>query len=139
MAELDVLYMTRIQKERFTSEEEYLAQKDVYTLTLDKLDRAKYDLKILHPLPRVDEIADEVDADSRAVYFKQAIYGMYARMALIATLFSSGLRQGTPAKELHAHCQNPRCITAAERYLPSLFHESSGMIECVYCSQRGLI
>ncbi len=139
IAGLDVLYMTRIQKERFTSEEEYLAQKDVYTLTLDKLEKAKYDLKILHPLPRVDEIADEVDGDSRAVYFKQAIYGMYARMALIATLFSSGLRQGAPAGELHAHCKNPRCISASERYLPALFHESGGMIECAYCSQRELI
>lgn len=139
IASLDVLYMTRIQKERFNSEEEYLAQKDVYTLTLKKLNRAKYDLRILHPLPRVDEIADEVDSDSRAVYFKQAICGMYARMALITTIFSGNLHQGVPAKELQAHCQNPRCITASEHYLPALFHESGGMIECAYCSQRGLI
>ncbi|MBE6886366.1 MAG: aspartate carbamoyltransferase, partial [Ruminococcaceae bacterium] len=80
---LDVLYMTRIQRERFTSEEEYLREKDVYRLDREKLMSARSDLRILHPLPRVDEIAIEVDDDPRAAYFRQASYGVYARMALL--------------------------------------------------------
>ena len=139
MPRLDVLYMTRIQKERFASEQEYADQKDVYVLDMKKLEKARYDLCILHPLPRVDEITDEVDKDSRAMYFKQAIYGMYARMALITTMFTTGIGQGPKSKELQAVCHNPRCITSVEKYLPSLFHESGGMVECEYCSQRGLI
>ena len=89
IGELDVLYMTRIQRERFRSEAEYLAQKDVYRLTTDKMKRAKADLTVLHPLPRVDEIEIAVDDDPRALYFKQAQYGMYVRMALILRLLES--------------------------------------------------
>jgi aspartate carbamoyltransferase catalytic subunit len=84
MGELDVLYMTRVQRERFFNEEDYIRLKDSYILTAEKMETAKRDLIILHPLPRVNEIAVELDGDSRAAYFKQARYGMYVRMALIA-------------------------------------------------------
>ncbi len=83
---LDILYMTRIQKERFDSEDEYLRLKDSYILTKEKLRNAKDDMLILHPLPRVNEIHPDVDLDKRATYFKQARYGMYVRMALISKL-----------------------------------------------------
>lgn len=83
---LDILYMTRIQKERFDSEDEYLRLKDSYILTKEKLRNAKDDMLILHPLPRVNEIHPDIDLDKRATYFKQARYGMYVRMALISKL-----------------------------------------------------
>lgn len=86
MPELDVLYMTRVQKERFFNEEDYMRLKDSYILTLDKLATAKKDLSIMHPLPRVNEIAVDVDKDSRAHYFKQVANGRYIRMALILKL-----------------------------------------------------
>ena len=86
ISELDILYMTRIQKERFFNEEEYLRLKDSYILDMEKMNKAKKDMIVMHPLPRVNEIATEVDSDKRAVYFKQADYGMYVRMALIAKL-----------------------------------------------------
>ena len=86
IGELDALYMTRVQKERFFNEEDYIRLKDFYVLNKEKLQAAKEDMLILHPLPRVNEIAVEVDDDPRAVYFKQAQYGVYVRMALILTL-----------------------------------------------------
>lgn len=86
MTELDVLYMTRVQKERFFNEEDYLRLKDSYILTPDKLANAKPDLSILHPLPRVNEISVAVDKDPRACYFKQVLNGKYMRMALILKL-----------------------------------------------------
>jgi len=84
--QLDILYMTRVQKERFFSEDEYLRLKDLYILDRKKMELAKEDMLILHPLPRVNEISVEVDSDPRAVYFKQAQYGVYIRMALILKL-----------------------------------------------------
>ena len=84
--DLDVLYMTRVQRERFFSEEEYLRLKDSYILTPDKLAKAKADLSIMHPLPRVNEIAVSIDSDPRACYFKQVLNGKYMRMALILKL-----------------------------------------------------
>lgn len=84
--ELDLLYMTRVQRERFFNEEDYVRLKDFYILDKAKLELAKSDMLILHPLPRVNEISVEVDDDPRAVYFKQAQYGVYVRMALIYTL-----------------------------------------------------
>ena len=84
--DLDILYMTRIQKERFFNEEEYLRLKDSYILDTKKMKSAKEDMIVMHPLPRVNEIDVEVDKDKRAAYFKQAEYGMYVRMALIAKL-----------------------------------------------------
>ena len=86
MADLDLLYMTRVQRERFFNEEDYVRLKDFYILNKEKLTLAKEDMLILHPLPRVNEISVEVDDDPRAVYFKQAQYGVYVRMALILTL-----------------------------------------------------
>ncbi len=86
MPELDILYMTRVQKERFFNEEDYLRLKDSYILTPEKLINAKSDLSILHPLPRVNEIHTSIDADPRACYFRQALYGKYIRMALILKL-----------------------------------------------------
>ncbi|MGH4123012.1 MAG: aspartate carbamoyltransferase [Clostridium sp.] len=83
---LDILYMTRVQKERFFNEEDYIRLKDSYILDKEKMKSAKEDMIILHPLPRVNEIAVEIDTDPRACYFRQAKYGMYARMALIAKL-----------------------------------------------------
>ena len=86
LPELDILYMTRVQKERFFNEEEYLRLKDSYVLDLQKLDHAKPDLCIMHPLPRVNEISVSVDSDPRACYFVQALNGKYMRMALILKL-----------------------------------------------------
>lgn len=86
MDKLDILYMTRVQKERFFNEEDYLRLKDYYILNEEKLEKAKDDLAILHPLPRVNEISTDVDDDKRACYFKQVEYGKYIRMALILKL-----------------------------------------------------
>lgn len=86
MPELDVLYMTRVQQERFFNEDDYLRLRDSYILTLDKLEKAKKDMCVLHPLPRVNEIAVDVDDDPRACYFKQVQNGRYVRMALIMKL-----------------------------------------------------
>ena len=86
MPELDILYMTRVQRERFFNEEDYIRLKDIYILDGNKMNFAKKDMLVLHPLPRVNEIAVEVDEDPRAVYFKQAQFGVYVRMALIMKL-----------------------------------------------------
>ena len=85
---LDILYMTRVQKERFFNEEDYIRMKDFYILDSKKMELASKDMYVLHPLPRVNEIAVEVDSDPRAAYFKQAQYGVYIRMALIITLLN---------------------------------------------------
>lgn len=140
--DLDVLYMTRIQQERFATRGQYEAQKGVYVLDTKKLRNAKNDLKILHPLPRVDEITNGVDHDPRATYFRQTVYGMYARMALILTILQSAHIQGEgkPVGSTHpSRCSNPLCITQTEPYLPHLFTESGDMLTCAYCEGRTLI
>ena len=86
MPHLDILHMTRVQRERFFNEADYIRLKDSYILTPDKLKTAKEDLVIMHPLPRVNEISVAIDDDKRACYFKQALYGKYMRMALILKL-----------------------------------------------------
>jgi aspartate carbamoyltransferase catalytic subunit len=86
MPKLDILYMTRVQRERFFNEADYIRLKDSYILTTKKLENAKQDLTIMHPLPRVNEISVEVDDDPRACYFKQVLNGKYIRMALIMKL-----------------------------------------------------
>ena len=86
LPDLDILYMTRVQKERFFNEEDYVRLKDFYVLTKEKMELAKPDMLVLHPLPRVNEISVEIDDDPRAAYFKQAQFGVYVRMALILTL-----------------------------------------------------
>jgi aspartate carbamoyltransferase catalytic subunit len=83
---LDVLYMTRVQRERFFNEEDYIRLKDTYILSAEKMSLARKNMTVLHPLPRVNEIAVEVDDDPRAAYFKQARYGMFVRMALLASV-----------------------------------------------------
>ncbi|MDL2219019.1 aspartate carbamoyltransferase [Ruminococcaceae bacterium OttesenSCG-928-O06] len=97
MPSLDVLYMTRVQKERFFNEQDYVRLRDSYILDAEKMRLAKEDMMVLHPLPRVNEIAAEVDADARAAYFKQMWYGKYARMALILALLGLCPVLGQPA------------------------------------------
>jgi aspartate carbamoyltransferase catalytic subunit len=98
IGDLDILYMTRVQKERFFNEQDYVRLKDSYILDAEKMRLARNDLCVLHPLPRVNEIATEVDSDPRAAYFKQVKYGMFVRMALIAELLGvSGWKVASPS------------------------------------------
>lgn len=138
---LDVLYMTRIQRERFTSEEEYLAEKDTYILDKKKMKKARKDMIVMHPMPRVDEITDDVDEDERAMYFKQAQYGMYVRMALIMTLLESNTSSKTLVGTIKNDvcCKNPNCITQVEKYLPKSFIGNGDTLECEYCDERILL
>lgn len=140
---LDVLYMTRIQQERFASQEEYLAQKNTYILDRRKMLLAKRDMIIMHPLPRVDEITVEVDDDPRSKYFTQAKYGVFVRMALILTILSEKRTSETLKGKIYSgvQCSNPRCITNHEIYLPKSFRASRDetLLECEYCDERKLI
>ncbi len=133
LGQLDALYMTRIQKERFIDPLEYQRLKGVYVLNAQKLKLAKKDLLVMHPLPRVDEIHEEVDSDPRAAYFEQARFGMNIRMALLLHLVEQGRRQPefscSPGSRL---CSNPNCITANESYLPPL--EKDGV--CGFCEHE---
>ena len=132
---LDILYMTRIQAERFESRDEYERLKDSYELTRAKLAMAKDDLSIMHPLPRVTEINVDVDDDPRADYFDQAMYGRYIRMALILMLLGTeGVsdRRVSGKKRAGNVCQNPHCISRTERGIKHLFDEYG---KCVYCDQ----
>lgn len=133
IANLDILYMTRIQRERFDDLSEYMRLKNVYILDTKKLENAKKELMILHPLPRVDEISDEIDNDPRAYYFKQARCGMYGRMALILTLLNENNKQ-LPAVVSGINttkiCVNKNCITKTEEYLPVLDDKT-----CIYCDK----
>ncbi len=132
---LDVLYMTRIQKERFASAAEYESQKNVYILDAQKLRRGRQDLIILHPLPRVDEIAIEVDDDPRAKYFDQAVYGVYARMALVIHMLQNDNKRPIPLSQPYdgAACKNPRCVTQTEGYLPKAFSRVGDKLICDFC------
>jgi aspartate carbamoyltransferase catalytic subunit len=128
---LDVLYMTRIQRERFADPAEYTQYKGVYILNKRRLMGAREDLLILHPLPRVDEIAADVDADLRAGYFEQARLGMFIRMALLTELLD---QKAQPLAHLDLpqgrhRCRNPRCVTGSESYLPLREHNG----HCGYC------
>ena len=133
---LDILYMTRIQAERFESREEYERLKDSYELTKAKLAMAKDDLSIMHPLPRVTEINVDVDDDPRADYFDQAMYGRYIRMALILMLFKT---KGVKDNRYHGIenprlvCNNPHCISRTERGIKRFFDEDG---DCIYCDQH---
>lgn len=133
---LDVLYMTRIQKERFASEEEYERQKGVYVLDAAKMALAKKDLIVLHPLPRVDEIAIEVDDDPRAKYFEQTEYGLYARMALMMKMLDGSRKKlDDVPKGTGIPCSNPGCITHQEPYLPHTFRKNGDAFVCDYCEE----
>ena len=138
ITDLDVLYMTRIQRERFLSEAEYEAQKYVFVLDREKLDRARENMIILHPLPRVNEITVDIDDDPRALYFKQAQYGMFGRMALILLLLQDeDFMIKERETELCEHCcNNPKCITQSEPYLPHLSYRKLGMQMCGFCDKR---
>ncbi len=132
--QLDVLYMTRIQQERFVDPLEYERNKGVYILSKSKLERAKADLLIMHPLPRVDEISQDVDDDPRAVYFEQARYGMFARMSLLADLANQERLTPPPVEIGHGPvCHNPNCITQFEAYLPPLVKVNGGVECCAFC------
>ena len=146
IGDLDVLYMTRIQRERFLLEDEYLRLKDSYVLTPEKMAMAKKDLIVMHPLPRVNEISTAVDADPRAAYFRQAKNGKYIRMALILKLlgeadenvyrFRDHITQPTTEEFI---CHNPRCITSTEQDIEHLFKltdKENNIYRCVYCDTR---
>lgn len=140
ICELDILYMTRVQKERFSNEDEYERLKDSYILDKEKMDNAKSDMIVMHPLPRVNEIAVEVDSDSRAAYFKQAEFGMYVRMALIMKLLEvskSEVALEIDVKEVEDSylCKNTKCITHFEKYVPKQYKvlDNDGTKSCVYC------
>lgn len=132
---LDILYMTRIQKERFASAEEYERQSGIFVLDTKKMEKAKKDLCILHPLPKVDEIEDAVDDDERALYFEQAKCGMYIRMALILTLLKNDLIKNPVYENIDAKkCKNPRCVTNHEKYLPKKAKsQNDSEWVCAYC------
>ena len=133
LGSLDILYMTRIQRERFEySYDDNPLDLSNFILTEKKLTGAKVDLTILHPLPRVDEIERAVDADTRAKYFEQAKYGMYIRMALLLKLTSLPRRAVVPQVEGGNECHNPVCVTQTERYLPRIV---TGSGACGYCDK----
>lgn len=144
--DLDVLYMTRVQKERFLDEEEYDRVKDCFVLTADKLKNAKPEMRILHPLPRVNEISTDVDNDPRAAYFRQVENGKFVRMALILTLLRWA-QEGDHDRPLLSgevikggnRCSNPKCISNTEPHAvePLFRHSADGDgLRCVYCEHR---
>jgi len=141
MPKLDVLYMTRIQRERFSDPAVYERLKDSYILDPAKMALAKETMCVLHPLPRVNEISVAVDDDPRAAYFRQALNGKYMRMALILKLLKEA--EEDPAREpirgelrYDLTCRNPRCISATEQELPQIFRltdKAAGIHRCIYC------
>ncbi len=142
--QLDVLYMTRIQRERFDSHEEYERLKDSYVLTQEKMQLGKPTMRVLHPLPRVNEISVKVDADPRAAYFRQALNGKYMRMALILKLLSDEAMQTEVAEGENLLvdeliCENPKCISSTEQELPHKFKcvsPENGVWRCIYCESK---
>ena len=138
IADVDVLYMTRIQQERFLDRAEYDRLKDVYILDEAKMALAKPDSIVLHPLPRVNEISVKVDDDPRACYFEQTRCGKYMRMALILKLLAERDAKDTTAKKEGVvpcdPCRNPHCISTTEQELPALsYSDNNGVKRCVYC------
>ncbi len=136
MPELDILYMTRIQGERFEDQAEYERLKNSYVLTAEKLVDAKSDMAILHPLPRVDEISVSVDSDPRACYFKQVLNGKIMRKALILKLLTEAENgvSGEDKKYLECKpCLNRRCISQTERGLVNMAVKTELGLRCAYC------
>lgn len=135
----DVLYMTRVQKERFSDAAEYERLKNVYVLDEEKLKLAKHDMIVMHPLPRVGEISADVDDDPRCCYFEQTRCGRFIRMALILRLLSDisepdVKRMAESFEENGRHCGNPRCITSCEQELAHRFYtDANGIVRCAYC------
>ena len=145
MPELDVLYMTRIQRERFDSQEEYDRLKNSYILDPGKMALAKKNMCVLHPLPRVNEISVAVDSDPRAAYFRQALNGKYVRMALILKLLQEAeqnpVRQtvDTSGYLKDRVCTNPKCICQTEQELPhlaKLTDPKANIYRCIYCEHK---
>ena len=145
MPKLDVLYMTRIQRERFDSPEEYEQLKNSYILDPDKMTQAKENMCVLHPLSRVNEISVAVDRDPRAAYFRQALNGKYIRMALILKLLDEAERN--PQREIidtssyltDRTCTNPKCICQVEQELPhlaKLTDPKANVYRCIYCEHK---
>lgn len=145
--ELDVLYMTRIQRERFEDKDEYERLKNSYVLDVEKMKSAKSDMIVLHPLPRVNEISVKVDDDPRACYFKQCANGKYMRMALILKLL--GEAKANPVKEDRTKgleivvndtvCPNHRCISQSEQELEHAYKavdRLKGLYRCLYCDSE---
>lgn len=145
MPELDVLYMTRVQKERFLDQDEFDRVKDSFVLDAEKMKLAKPEMRVLHPLPRVNEITVEVDDDPRAAYFRQVENGKFVRMALIYSLLKWANDPEKKTELLPADiisdghvCSNPRCISNMENVRP-MFRKStdgSGILRCVYCESK---
>lgn len=145
ISKLDVLYMTRVQRERFSNKEEYLRLKDSYILDMKKMNMAKSDMIVLHPLPRVNEIAVEIDDDPRAMYFKQAGYGVYVRMALILTLLeyskdnTQTLKKDNEVILSDDKCKNLNCITFEEigiKHIGKMSGENNEKCCCIYCEHE---
>lgn len=146
MPELDVLYMTRVQKERFFDEDEFDRVKDCFILDSEKLKTAKPEMRILHPLPRVNEITVDVDADPRAAYFRQVENGKFVRMALILKLLewakdNDKTNTLIPVNTVRNkyRCRNPRCISNMEVNVDTLFRPAADHPEemrCVYCESK---
>jgi len=145
--ELDVLYMTRIQRERFDDPAVYERLKDSYILTPEKMAAGKETMRVLHPLPRVNEISVKVDDDPRAAYFRQALNGKYMRMALILKLLNEKNEAALPADDSQylrnkLCCENSRCITSTEQELDHVFKcvdAEKGIYRCIYCEAKKVL
>ncbi len=139
---LDILYMTRIQRERFDDAAQYERLKDSYVLTARKLEHAKKDMAVLHPLPRVNEISVKVDDDPRAAYFRQALNGKYMRMALILKLLGEAKQNPvkTPVETegmvYDLPCRNVKCISQVEQELRHTAKHMQDGLRCIYCEQK---
>ena len=135
--DLDILYMTRIQRERFPDPAVYERLKNSYILTPEILAGAPEGCRVLHPLPRVNEISVRVDADPRACYFKQVLNGKYMRMALILNMLArKDRKQNRPCMDAgHPVCRNPRCVAQSEQEIPQLvtLPDAAGNVRCLYC------
>ena len=143
MPELDVLYMTRVQKERFLDEDEFDRVKDSFVLDARRMSLAKEKMAVLHPLPRVNEILTEVDDDPRAAYFRQVENGKFVRMALIVSLMEWKNDPSHPMPEREApvlsgtlHCNNPKCICNNEKVQPRFHEAEGGVMRCWYCDAK---
>jgi len=155
LAQFDAVYVTRVQKERFASEDEYQKVKSSYAITEEMVRRARPEALVMHPLPRVDELAHGVDRDPRAVYFRQAAYGLPVRMALVAAVLgrrSARVRKARKGdyrpkprlevdfrKVTDLRCGNPRCVTNHERYLAPKFlfvEHAADVVACAYCEHE---
>ena len=140
IAQLDVLYMTRVQRERFADVSEYERVKDCFVLDNAKMAHAKQKMAVLHPLPRVNEIAREVDSDARAAYFRQVENGKFVRMALICRLFEwkndEMPQYHTPIKIEGLQCPNPKCICNTEHIGYEFHAADADTYRCIYCDAK---